>query len=121
MKNSLIGLAIGLVTGLVGVAAHAGFVDMPILGLAFAVILVATGAWFTIEWFDIAGWFTYLIVIFVVTAFLLLFPHSSDIIVSPTVWVSQAYIVLAPLAAAIPGLLVTRANKKNASQELSVD
>lgn len=116
MKNSLVGLAVALVTGMVGVAAHAGFVDMPILGLFFAVILVAAGAWFTIEWFDTAGWLTYLIVIFAVTAFLLLFPRSSDVVVSPSVWVSQAYTVLAPLAAAIPGLLVTRANKKNDAQ-----
>lgn len=116
LKNSLVGVLVGLLTGMVGVAVHAGFVDMPILGLVFAVLLVAVGAWFVIEWFSTFGWFAYLVVIFVVTAFLLLFPHSSDMLVSPSVWVSQVYTVLAPLAAAIPGLLVTRAHKKNDEQ-----
>ena len=115
LKNGLIGLVIGVVTGLFGVAAHAGFVDVALLGLFFALVLVGAGAWFTIEWFHTVAWLAYLIAIFAVTAFLLLVPHAGDILVTPQKWVSQVYLVLAPIAAIIPAFLVTWADKKNAA------
>ena len=116
LKNGLIGLGVGVVTGLFGVAAHAGFVDTPILGLFFAVLLVGAGAWFTVEWFDVFAWLVYLIAIFAVTTFFLLVPHASDILVTPEKWVSEVYIVLAPIAAIIPAVFVMKAHKKNTSQ-----
>lgn len=113
-KKGMIGLVLGVVTGLFGVAAHAGFVDIAFLGLFFALVLVAAGAWFTIEWFGAISWLVYLIALFAVTAFLFFLPHAGDILITPQKWVSEVYIVLAPIAAIIPALLVTRADKKNA-------
>lgn len=112
VKKGIIGFAIGVVAGLFGVAAHAGFMGVTLLGFFFALVLVAAGGWFTIEWFGTAGWLTYLIALFTVTAFLLLLPHTSDIFVTPQKWVSQVYIVLAPIAVIIPALLVTWMDKK---------
>ncbi|MBR5950156.1 MAG: hypothetical protein IKZ87_01855 [Actinomycetaceae bacterium] len=111
IKKGISGLGIGVVTGLFGVASHAGFVDMAILGLFFALALVAAGAWFTIEWFDTLGWLAYLLACVGVTLFLLLIPHTPDVLVAPQKWASQAYIVLVPIVAALPAFFVTRAEK----------
>lgn len=116
LKKSIIGLALGIVTGLFGVAAHAGFSDVALLGLFLALVFVAAGAWFTIEWFDTIAWLAYLIALFAVTAFLLFLPHAGDILITPQKWVSEVYIVLAPIAAVIPAFLVTWIDKKNAKQ-----
>ena len=113
LKKVLVGLVVGVVTGLFGVAAHAGFVDTPAMGLFFALLLVAVGGWFMIEWFESAGWFVYLIAVFAVAVFVLAVPHSSDILTTPDEWVSYAYIILAPIVAIIPAFLVARADRRH--------
>ncbi|MBR6459818.1 MAG: hypothetical protein IKS49_06680 [Actinomycetaceae bacterium] len=116
VKKILIGLILGVLTGLLGVAAHAGFVDIALLGLFLALVFVAAGAWFTIEWFDTIGWLVYLIALFAVTAFLLFAPPAGDMLVTPQKWVSEAYVVLAPIAAIIPAVLVTWINSRRCEE-----
>lgn len=102
MKNGVVGCVVGVIVGALGVAVHAGFVDVPVFGPIIGAILLAAGAWFVDEWFSTTGWLTYLLGSIGVTLALLLGWWGDDIPVVPTTWVTYAWLVVAPVAVLVP-------------------
>ncbi|MGO1590517.1 MAG: hypothetical protein ACTHW1_03125 [Ancrocorticia sp.] len=106
LLQGVLGAIGGLLVGALAAVTYAGPLGMPILGLLVATVLVAAGAWFLLAWGKRAAWLGYAIGIIAVTFWLFMAPPATDTIMSVYRWASDAWFVLAPASALIPGFIV---------------
>lgn len=101
------GAVLGFVAGVIGMVAHAGPIDMPIIGLVVASLLVASGAWFAYELGRVWSWIPYILTVLAVTYWLTYAPPANDILLSVTGWASETWLVLSVVASMLPALLAS--------------
>ncbi len=102
------GLAIGMAVGMVGVVVYAGPLDQPIIGLVLAAAIVASGAWFILEWIKVPAWLGYILGIAAATFFFLARTSMGDAVVVPDMWPTQVWLFLAPVSALLPAIGIAR-------------
>lgn len=103
----LAGFSGGFFVGVLGVAVHAGPVDKPIIGLLLGFIMIASGSWFLLaNGWDLA-WLGALVAVAAATVWLLMFPPANDSFISVDQWVSQVWLLLAPVAVLLPAAWVS--------------
>ena len=112
MLQALLGVGGGLLVGALACVVHPGPVDLPWVGLLIAALLVASGGWFLLEWEKPAAWLGYVLGVIGVTFWILMAPPDNDVVRSVQGAVSQAWLILAPLCALAPAVLVLRRKRK---------
>lgn len=103
-----VGLIAGVAVGMLGAVVYAGPLDMPVIGLILAVGIVASGAWFILEWQQVPAWLGYILGIVAVTFFLLGRPGTGDAVVVPDMWPTQVWLFLGPAASLLPAIQIAR-------------
>lgn len=101
------GVVLGFVAGVIGMVAHAGPIDMPIIGLVVATLLVASGAWFVYELGRGWSWIPYVLTVLAVTYWLTYAPPANDILLSVTGWASETWLVLSVVGSILPALVAS--------------
>ncbi|MFY9262253.1 MAG: hypothetical protein GX483_05770 [Actinomycetaceae bacterium] len=100
----IISLILGGFSGVVGMIAHAGPLDQPLIGLALASVLVAVGAWLARVRYGASGGTAYVIGVVGVTLWLSYAPPADDTLIAVP-WAAQVWVFLSALSAGA-GLLI---------------
>ncbi|MCI1674900.1 MAG: hypothetical protein LKJ57_07515 [Ancrocorticia sp.] len=108
MGRFLLGAILGAFVGALGGVVYAGPVDLPIVGLVLAAAIVASGAWFLLDWKDRVAWGGYAIAVTAMTFYLLMRGQGVDALVVPDMWPAETWLVVAPIAAVVPAFIVRR-------------
>ncbi|MBE6483207.1 MAG: hypothetical protein E7Z96_00260 [Actinomycetaceae bacterium] len=116
-----LGVLGGLLVGMLATVVHSGPVDLPVVGLVLATGLVASGTWFLLEWKKPYVWLGYAPGVIGATIWLLMFPPVNDSVLSVDQWVSQLWLILAPVAALVPSLLLAYRRPDSTSGEKAAD
>ena len=111
LVHALLGAVGGLLVGALACVVHPGPVDLPWAGLLIASVLVASGAWFILEWDKPVAWLGYVLGVVGVTFWLLMSPPDNDTVISVQRWASEAWLIMAPLSALVPAVIVRRRKK----------
>ncbi|MDY5403100.1 MAG: hypothetical protein SPG34_02005 [Trueperella sp.] len=106
--KTLFAAVIGFFTGMLGVVVSAGPLDLPWVGVALGVGMLAAGAWFMWEWGSFGAWIGYVVTVFGTTAWLIYFPPGDDTLSVAGAGVSPTWILIAAFAAAFPVPLAIR-------------
>lgn len=104
----VLGILGGTVVGALGCIVYAGPLDMPVVGLLLAAVIVASGAWFLLEWGKRTAWVGYIIAVSAVTVYLLMMGNGNDGVVVPSMWPSEVWLIVAPVMTILPAILVRR-------------
>ena len=104
----VLGLLGGAIVGAIGCVVYAGPLDLPIVGLILATAIVASGAWFVLEWGRASAWGGYTVAVAAMTFFLLMRDQNTDALVVPDMWPAEVWLILAPFAAIVAGLVAAR-------------
>lgn len=119
--TAIAALVAGAVSAILGIVVYPGPLDLPVVGLVLAAAIVGSGAWAMWEWRTISTWVPYTIAVLITTIFFMYFPPSDDALAAGEPIYSNIWVVLAALAAVVPGILAMRADNKRNIQRKTRD